>query len=70
MVGEEDKLRKVTIVGGGSAGWITAGLIAAKHGEGRGRDVEINVIEAPDIPIIGLARVHGPACARRYVTLA
>ena len=60
MAETEKPISTVTIVGGGSAGWITAGLIAAKYADGAGRDVHVRVIEAPDIPIIGVGEGTWP----------
>jgi hypothetical protein len=53
-------IRQVVIVGGGAAGWITAGLLAAKCGVRRGGPLEISVLEAPDIPIIGVGEGTWP----------
>lgn len=51
-------IQKIVIVGGGTAGWITAGLIAAKRGGPKGLD--ICVLESPDIPIIGVGEGTWP----------
>lgn len=60
MMDAAGQIRRIVIVGGGSAGWITAGLLAARHGErGSGR-VSVTVIEAPDIPIIGVGEGTWP----------
>lgn len=53
-------VRKIVIVGGGSAGWITAGLIAAKHLPDGHEGLKVCVIEAPDIPIIGVGEGTWP----------
>lgn len=42
-------IQKITVVGGGSAGWMTAAILIKCL-----PDVEINVIESPDHPIIGV----------------
>ncbi len=52
-------IRKIVIVGGGSAGWIAACVIAVETA-GRG-DVEIVLIESPDIPIIGVGEGTWPS---------
>ena len=46
----------VVIVGGGTAGWLTAGLLAAEH---RG-DVEVVLIESPDVKPIGVGEGTWP----------
>ncbi|SDD20939.1 tryptophan halogenase family protein [Kordiimonas lacus] len=53
--------KNIVIVGGGSAGWITAGLIAARTRASAARPVNVTVIEAPDIPIIGVGEGTWPS---------
>lgn len=48
-------VRKIVIVGGGSAGWITAGLLASEH-----PDVDLILIESPDVNIIGVGEGTWP----------
>jgi hypothetical protein len=55
-----DQVRHVVIVGGGSAGWITAGLLAARHGGSSADGVTITLVESPDIPIIGVGEGTWP----------
>src|SRR6202008_3158129 len=50
-------IRGVLIVGGGSAGWMTA-LIFARSLMDRG--VEITVLESPTVPIIGVGEGSTP----------
>ncbi len=50
----------VIIVGGGSAGWITAGLVAAEL-RASGRDTEVVLVESPDVPIIGVGEGSWPS---------
>ena len=50
-------VRRVVIVGGGSAGWMTA-LIFARSLVARG--VEITVLESPTVPIIGVGEGSTP----------
>ncbi len=47
------KIRKVCVIGGGSAGWISAAMLA-KSFQNTGRDITVTVIESPNIPIIGV----------------
>jgi len=51
-------IRRIVIVGGGSAGWLTAGLIAAEH---QGSSVQVTLIESPDIPAIGVGEGTWPS---------
>ena len=50
-------VKKLLILGGGSAGWLTAGVIAAEHGEG----LEITLIESPNVPTIGVGEGTWPS---------
>jgi 2-polyprenyl-6-methoxyphenol hydroxylase-like FAD-dependent oxidoreductase len=51
-------VRRIVIVGGGSAGWLTAGLIAAEH---QGSALQVTLIESPDIPPIGVGEGTWPS---------
>lgn len=53
-------LRSVVIVGGGTAGWITAGTIAAKHHAASEFGVKVTLIESPDIKPIGVGEGTWP----------
>lgn len=50
-------VKDIVILGGGSAGWLTAGIIAAEHG----RNVSITLVESPDVPIIGVGEGTWPS---------
>jgi tryptophan halogenase len=53
-------VRKIVIVGGGTAGWLTAGVIAARH---RGRmpgGFSVTLVESPTTPIIGVGEGTWP----------
>ncbi|MEO9946342.1 MAG: tryptophan halogenase family protein [Paraglaciecola sp.] len=54
-------MTKIVIVGGGSAGWITAGLLAAKHNCKESTSVQVCVIEAPDIATVGVGEGTWPS---------
>ena len=49
-------LRSVIIVGGGTAGWLTAGIIAARHRE----TVQITLVESETIGIVGVGEGTWP----------
>ena len=55
--------RHVMVVGGGSAGWLTAGLLASRLGgpEGSPEAIEITLIESPDQPAIGVGEGTWPS---------
>ncbi|WP_249348602.1 tryptophan halogenase family protein [Pseudoalteromonas citrea] len=47
---------RIVIIGGGSAGWLTAGVIAAHHGE----QVHVTLIESANIKTIGVGEGTWP----------
>lgn len=53
-------LRRIVIVGGGSAGWLTAGLIAAEH-RAAPAALHITLIESPDVAPIGVGEGTWPS---------
>lgn len=53
-------LKHVVIVGGGSAGWITAGSIAAMHSSNSAQGIKVTLIESPDVNIIGVGEGTWP----------
>ena len=53
---------KVVVVGGGTAGWITAGTIAAGYlADADSSRVQVTLVESPDIPIIGVGEGTWPS---------
>ncbi len=57
----QGEIRKVVIIGGGTAGWITAGLLAAQHRGSGTRDLDVVLVESPDIPTIGVGEGTWPS---------
>jgi glycine/D-amino acid oxidase-like deaminating enzyme len=53
-------VRSICIVGGGTAGWLTAGIIAARHRAQSGRGLEITLVESEAIGIIGVGEGTWP----------
>jgi hypothetical protein len=49
--------KKIVILGGGTAGWIAANLLAEHWGE---KDFDITLVESPDIGIIGVGEGSTP----------
>ena len=53
----------IVIVGGGSAGWLSAGIIAAKHrapADG-GPGTRVVLVESPDVPTLGVGEGTWPS---------
>ncbi len=57
---EPNSAKSVLIVGGGSAGWLTATILASRYYRKEGNPLQIKLIEAPDIPIIGVGEGTWP----------
>lgn len=55
-----DKVQHIVILGGGSAGWLTAGRIAAERGQGE-TGVKVTLIESPNLPAIGVGEGTWPS---------
>jgi tryptophan halogenase len=53
-------VRNIVIVGGGTAGWLTAGVIAAKHRARIGSGFSVTLVESPSTPIIGVGEGTWP----------
>jgi len=53
----ERAVKKLLILGGGSAGWLTAGIIAAEHGE----RLDVTLVESPNVPTIGVGEGTWPS---------
>jgi len=54
-------LKAVVIVGGGTAGWLTAGIIAARYqSRMKAGGLSVTLIESPDIKIIGVGEGTWP----------
>jgi hypothetical protein len=54
------ELKHVVIVGGGTAGWITAGVLAADHRAFADDGLQITLIESANIPSIGVGEGTWP----------
>lgn len=53
-------IKDVVIVGGGSAGWIAAGTIAAAHRTEDTSGIRVTLVESPNVPIIGVGEGTWP----------
>jgi tryptophan halogenase len=53
-------VKKIVIVGGGTAGWLTAGVIAAKHRARQATGFTVTLVESPTTPIIGVGEGTWP----------
>ena len=61
-------INHIVITGGGTAGWITAGLIAVRH-LGKGSSLSVTLVESPTIKTIGVGEGTWPSMRQTLSTL-
>ncbi|MEM9532368.1 MAG: tryptophan halogenase family protein [Pseudomonadota bacterium] len=54
-------VKHIVIVGGGSAGWLTAGVIAAEHQSATETGLKVTLIESPDVRTVGVGEGTWPS---------
>lgn len=54
------EIRKIVIVGGGTAGWLTCAVIAAEHCANADTGMQVTLIESPDVKTIGVGEGTWP----------
>ncbi len=54
-------VKNIVVVGGGTAGWLTAGVIAARHQGRMKAGFTVTLVESPNIPIIGVGEGTWPS---------
>ncbi|MDP2714593.1 tryptophan halogenase family protein [Rheinheimera sp.] len=57
---QTEAIRSVLVVGGGTAGWLTAANLAQSFNSGAAGAVSVTLIESPDIPTIGVGEGTWP----------
>ncbi len=57
-------MKRIVIVGGGTAGWITAGYLAKVLGAGSADGVAVSLVESKDIGILGVGEGTFPSIRR------
>lgn len=55
------RVKHIVIIGGGTAGWLTAGIIASEHKVGQESGISITLIESPDIRPLGVGEGTWPS---------
>ncbi|REJ67835.1 MAG: tryptophan 7-halogenase [Proteobacteria bacterium] len=54
-------IQHIVIVGGGTAGWLTANVIAARFRPEQGLGVRVTLVESPNVPTIGVGEGTWPS---------
>lgn len=55
-----ERVERVVVVGGGSAGWLTAAVLAAAHPRGPGTGLQVTLLESPEVGPIGVGEGTWP----------
>ena len=56
----DSAISRIVIVGGGTAGWLSACLIAARINPRAERPISVTLIESPDVPAVGVGEGTWP----------
>ncbi len=65
----DKRVQHIVVVGGGTAGWLTAGVLAARHPDRSENGLSITVIESPDVPTIGVGEGTWPTIRKTLLTI-
>jgi len=57
---QSETISHIVIVGGGSAGWLTAGLLAGEYRLGPESGLRVTLIESPDVATVGVGEGTWP----------
>lgn len=57
----KDSIRNIVIVGGGTAGWLTAAIVAKDHCTEKGNGIKVTVVESKKISILGVGEGTWPS---------
>ncbi len=64
-----EPLKEIVIVGGGTAGWLTAGILAAEHKANCQQGIKVTLIESATIPSIGVGEGTWPTMRETLSTI-
>ena len=66
---KSDTIKQVVIVGGGTAGWLTAASLAKRFNSSAPDSIQITIVESPDIPTIGVGEGTWPTMRKTLANL-
>jgi len=64
-----DPIKTVVVVGGGIAGWLTAGRLAAHHKSKSKTGLNVILVESPNIPAVGVGEGTWPTMRSTLIAL-
>jgi len=56
-----NRISNIVILGGGSAGWLTAGVLASEHCVRSNPEISVTLVESPDVKTIGVGEGTWPS---------
>ena len=63
-------IKRIIVLGGGTAGWITAGILAKKHASNTvHQGIQVSLIESPDIAVVGVGEGTWPTMRKTLAQL-
>ena len=63
-------IKRIIVLGGGTAGWITAGILAKKHASHSAEQgIKVSLIESPDISVVGVGEGTWPTMRKTLAQL-
>jgi len=69
MTQQMNTIKSVVVVGGGIAGWLTAGRIAANHNSKHLLGIKVTLVESPNVPAIGVGEGTWPTMRSTLIAL-
>ena len=66
---QNKNVKQVIVVGGGTAGWLTAANLAKKFNSVDAQAIQVTLIESPDIPTIGVGEGTWPTMRKTLAKL-